>query len=89
MTQMESISFARPINTPDWGGQKARTYVTDAEAAIVVDLDGRIATITPNGKGTRLIIPLENVTQWKPQQQPQPSPAPSPKRSRSTASSAT
>ena len=66
MTPLQSIRFAKPIITPDWGGDKARVFVTDTDADIQLDLDGRIAILRgrKNRESKPLIIPLENVVQW-------------------------
>lgn len=66
MTPLESIRFAKPVNTPDWGEQKTRLYVTDREADITLDLDARIAVLRGHKSRSAkpVIIPLENVVQW-------------------------
>jgi len=65
MIPLQSIQFARPITTADWGGDKARLRVTAEQADIGLDLDTRLAVLTPK-KGTRVTVPLENVIQWQP-----------------------
>lgn len=65
MTPLQSIRFAKPISTPDWGGEKARLFVTEREADIELDLDGRIAVLRGRKAKRPLIIPLENVVQWQ------------------------
>jgi hypothetical protein len=71
MTSAQRIQFSRPVSTPGWGGDKARPYLTEADADILVNLDDRTVTLTPKRAGAQvLMVPLENVSAWEPPQPP-------------------
>jgi hypothetical protein len=73
MVRATSIGFARPVSTIGWGGDKARTTIVGSDADIAIDLDARVCYVRPQ-RGTGIVVPLENVTQWTPQPEPEPKP---------------